>query len=176
MRDQPEIFHPIPPVCDRNARCLILGSMPGEASLAAREYYAHPRNQFWEIMARLLRFERELPYRDRLDCLRYHGVALWDMIASCRRKGSLDANIQKHTVTHHDIVRLLHRCPGIKVIGFNGREAEHQFRRSGIIDQTGWPIAIRMHSLPSTSPAMASMSLDEKLRIWRKFLSNIQGG
>lgn len=162
--------HPLPPVCGPDARWLILGSMPGVASLAAREYYAHPRNQFWPLMGALLGFDPSAPYEERLSALRHHRIALWDVIAECRRPGSLDADIDDATVRFHDLIDLVRRHPGIQAVAFNGREAERQFLRSGQHRDPRWPASIQRRSLPSTSPAMAMRSFSQKRAIWADFL------
>jgi hypoxanthine-DNA glycosylase len=163
------IEHPLPPVVDHRSRVLILGSMPGEASLAARAYYAFPRNHFWDIMAALFEFDRNLAYEHRLEQVRQHGIALWDMIASCRRTGSLDAAIDPTSVRSHDIGRLLNEYPSIGAIGFNGREAERQFLRQSPSYSERPAQALLLQVLPSTSPAMASLSFAEKRERWHRF-------
>jgi hypoxanthine-DNA glycosylase len=162
----------MPPVVDHRSRVLILGSMPGEASLAARAYYAFPRNQFWDIMATLFAFDRNLAYEHRLEHLLQCGVALWDVIASCRRSGSLDAAIDSASVRPNEVGKLLAEYPSISAIGFNGREAERQFQLQ-VRRQMDLPsLSLLLRVLPSTSPAMASLSLAEKCECWRQFFSS----
>lgn len=159
-----------PPSARADARVLILGSMPGEASLRARRYYAHPRNQFWEVMGACVGAGRDMPYRVRLAALRDRGIALWDVARQCRRRGSLDARIEPASVEPADIAGLLRRCPRIFVVLFNGRAAAALFRRHvrpGLADRA---VRMRFETLPSTSPAHAARGFDAKLAVWRAAL------
>ncbi|RIX47415.1 MAG: DNA-deoxyinosine glycosylase [Rhodocyclales bacterium GT-UBC] len=153
-----------PPVAAPGVRCLILGSMPGLASLQANCYYAHPRNAFWSIMGDLLGAGPELPYAARLDKLVAAGIALWDVIAACERPGSLDADIVGQTVLPNDFVSFLALYPGIERIYFNGAAAEQAFRRHVLPRLVDRPL--RLHRLPSTSPAHAARSYADKLAAW----------
>ena len=118
-----------PPVSRADARVLILGSLPGQASLAARQYYAQPRNAFWPLMGRLFGAGVELAYEDRLRRLTESGVALWDVCASARRPGSLDAKIEALTVAPNDFAGFFQAHRGIGLICFNGAAAERLFER-----------------------------------------------
>jgi hypoxanthine-DNA glycosylase len=153
-----------PPVAAPDARVLILGSMPGEASLRAGQYYAHQRNAFWRIMGDLLGAGAELPYVDRLARLQAAGIALWDVIADCRRSGSLDADIVKESVRANDFSGFLAAHPGVERVYFNGGAAETNFRRHVLPNLPG--TTLRMLRLPSTSPAHAARSYAEKLAAW----------
>lgn len=155
------------PVADPDARVLVLGSMPGEASLRKKEYYGHARNAFWPIMGGLFGAGPDLPYGVRLDRLRTRRVALWDVVNTCRREGSLDTAIDETSVEANDIVGLLEDCPGIALICFNGRAAENLFRvhvREGLEDVGA---SVRTECLPSTSPAHASRTMAQKAAAWR---------
>lgn len=153
-----------PPVAAPDARVLILGSMPGEASLRAGQYYAHERNAFWRIMGDLLGAGPALPYVERLARLQAAGIALWDVIADCRRSGSLDADIVKGSVRANDFSGFLAAHPDVDRVYFNGGAAEANFHRHVL---PGLPRAsIRMLRLPSTSPAHAARSYAEKLAAW----------
>jgi TDG/mug DNA glycosylase family protein len=159
------------PVEDRAARVLILGSMPGAASLAAQQYYAHPRNRFWSIMGALYGAHATLPYRQRLERLQAHGIALWDVFASCARPGSLDAAIDQRTAVINDIPALLQRCRYIDRVCCNGTTAYNAFQRHlGHSIARSEPV-LQILRLPSTSPANASWSAARKLEAWRRALS-----
>jgi TDG/mug DNA glycosylase family protein len=155
-----------PPIADRRARVLILGSMPGEASLAAGEYYAYRHNQFWRIAGEIAGFEHDAPYARRTVALRRCRIALWDVVASCVRAGSLDSAIREDSIRVNDFVAFLASHPAIRLVCFNGRKAESAWRRRVAPALPGAPkLAYRL--LPSTSPAHAGMSYLAKLRIWR---------
>lgn len=149
----------LPPEIGRDARLLVLGSFPGAASLAAGQYYAHPRNQFWPLLSALWGIDLvACPYRRRLAELRRRGVGLWDIYASCRRRGSLDQAIEDAIV--NDLAGLRRRAPGLRLVVHNGGEAARAMRR---VAELGLP-ALR---LPSTSPANAGWSFERKLQAWR---------
>lgn len=154
-----------PPIAAPNAEILILGSMPGQASLAANQYYAHPRNAFWPIMATLLKFDLNTPYAQRIDSLRASRIALWDVLYSCSRPGSLDTDIDPETLIANDLVSFLQQHPAIKRVFFNGTKAESCFRKH--ITPTLGADSISCRRLPSTSPAHAALSLEQKLDAWR---------
>ncbi|MGB0513782.1 MAG: DNA-deoxyinosine glycosylase [Wenzhouxiangellaceae bacterium] len=157
----------LPPVFQRNARILILGSMPGMQSLEEQRYYAHPRNAFWSVIEALFDVPRELPYAERLARLRSAGVALWDVIGRCRRIGSLDQKIEPDSVVANDFSGLLSACPEIDRIAFNGRMAEASFRRHVLPRLAPHHAGIDRIGLPSTSPAHAAMRLEQKIERWR---------
>jgi hypoxanthine-DNA glycosylase len=149
----------LPPVVGPAARLLILGSFPGQRSLQAAQYYAHPRNQFWPILAALL--EEPLvgmPYEERLARVVARGIALWDVVGACRRPGSLDASIRD--AAHNDFDALFERLPGLRAVAFNGAAAA---QREGLFAARG----LATIRLPSTSPAHAGVSFDAKLARWR---------
>ncbi|GGZ07985.1 DNA-deoxyinosine glycosylase [Pseudoduganella plicata] len=148
------------PVIDSNTRVLILGSFPGAASLAAQQYYAHPRNALWPILSALTGEDLvSLPYADRLPRLLAHGFGLWDVLGACEREGSLDSAIRNPAA--NDFERLHRLCPALETVGFNGQTSGKfapQFAAAGY----------RTVVLPSTSPAYAGMSLDNKIEEWRR--------
>ena len=152
-----------PPVFDSGSRILILGSMPGEASLAAGQYYAHPRNAFWPLIAGVLGVSMPVDYADRLAMLQASGVALWDVIARCKRQGSLDSAIVADTVCVNDFEGFFPDCPLVDHVFFNGTAAEAAFRRH-VTPPAGR--ILNMIRLPSSSPAYASMTIREKHEAW----------
>ena len=158
------------PVASADARILILGSMPGVASLNAGQYYAHSQNRFWSIMGRLLGFDPlQTPYEQRIRYLTNAGIALWDVLQSCERSGSLDSAIRRETQVVNDFPGFLATHPRIRRVCFNGAHAEQTFRRyvwSLLSDTT----ALTFIRLPSTSPAHASLSFDDKLACWRSVI------
>ena len=111
------------PVAQADARILILGSMPGRDSLRAAQYYAHPRNAFWRIMADILHFDAGVPYQNRTAALSAARIALWDVLHSCRRPGSLDSSIEANTVVVNDFQSFFLRYAGINAVIFNGSKA-----------------------------------------------------
>lgn len=165
-----QAFNPVEPTA---AKILILGSMPGVASLEAGAYYAHPRNTFWPIIQQMLAEQRE-QYNDRIALLKQHHIALWDVLKECRRPGSLDANIVSDSIVVNDFEGFLARHPTLSTIAFNGKAAEKMFRRHVIKTATSdfrqTLDGIRLVSLPSTSPAMASLSFSEKQQQWQDSL------
>lgn len=163
-------IHGFPPIVRPSARLLILGSMPSAASLAAGEYYAHPRNQFWRIAGDLCGFDPEAPYARRKAALAGAGIALWDVVASCVRPGSLDAAIADETIIANDFAGFLARHRQIERVCFNGRKAESAWRRH-VEPQLPATRRLEYRLLPSTSPAHAGMSYLRKLRIWRSAIS-----
>jgi hypoxanthine-DNA glycosylase len=153
----------LPPVLREDTRLLILGSFPGAASLAARQYYAHPRNQFWPILGRMLGNPLpEQPYEDRIRCLLNHRIGLWDVYASCFREGSLDSAIRD--AVPNDLAILRQRAPGLRLVIHNGAESARRMRE--ILE-----LEIPAVRLPSTSPANARMNLEAKLALWREALA-----
>jgi hypoxanthine-DNA glycosylase len=149
----------LPPVIADGARLLLLGSFPSERSLIAGEYYANRRNQFWPLLGALFDFDAELPYARRIEAVTGHGVALWDVVHSCRRAGSMDAKIDRKTLVVNDFAPLWNDHPGLERILLNGLTALELFERNVV---TELPIA----RLPSSSGAMA-ISFADKLTRWR---------
>lgn len=158
------------PIAARNSRVLILGSMPGRASLAAGQYYAHKQNAFWRIACSLLGIDPASSYQARVRALRASRIALWDVLHSCVRPGSLDSRIERETA--NDFIAFFRRHPGIAVVFFNGAKAEASFRRH-VLPRVGRTLRDRVIScsrLPSTSPAHASLRFERKLEAWRAIL------
>lgn len=159
-----------PPIADASSRVLILGSMPGKASLDANEYYAHPRNAFWPIVGDVLGIDPSAPYAERTAGLLARGVALWDVLESCVRPTSMDADIDEASIVVNDFHGLLERSPAIERICFNGTKAAQAFVRY-VAEEVGAVDAIEQRRLPSTSPANASIPYDRKLAAWREALA-----
>lgn len=154
-----EVKHALAPIAPTNARVLILGTLPGEASLAAAQYYAHPQNAFWRLLGDITGHPfATLPYVDRLTALAQARIALWDTVASARRPGSLDTAIRDHTPA--DLAALTLRLPDLRAVAFNGKLAA----RLGAAALGDHPLP-RL-SLPSSSPAH-TMTYLVKLAAWR---------
>ena len=153
------------PIENADAKILILGSMPGEASLKAGQYYAHPRNLFWRIMGELVGASPDSPYSQRAEALKSSRIALWDVLRSCRRKGSLDSNIDHGSLTPNDFDKFFRCHPQITHVFFNGAKAEECFRKH--VQLAAGIKHIEYLRLPSTSPANASTSFERKLEAWR---------
>jgi double-stranded uracil-DNA glycosylase len=148
----------LPPIVAPNAQVLILGSFPSEASLAAKQYYAHPRNHFWPVLAALLNEPLvEMSYSARKECVRAHGIAIWDTIVACEREGSLDAAIRN--AERGAIARIRRIAQGLRVVAFNGRTAA---RAEPLWRTAGFETLV----LPSTSPAY-TLPLAKKIDAWR---------
>lgn len=156
------------PVLAPNTQLLILGSMPGTASLTAQQYYAHPRNAFWPIMAALFGFSVSLSYLDRIRQLTAEKVGLWDVLQSCERQGSLDSAIRAEMA--NDFIQLFRSHPQIRCLVFNGNKAATSFRKQVLPSLTGIDCPALL-ALPSTSPAYAAMSFTDKLHHWHSIKS-----
>ncbi|WP_417580013.1 DNA-deoxyinosine glycosylase [Nitrincola sp.] len=163
--DKLPVIQGFPPLVAEGARVLILGSMPGEASIRAQAYYAHPRNTFWPIMAELFEFDLTLPYAQRVAELQARGVAVWDVLQACQRQGSLDTAICLTSEVPNDFERFFECYPQIDSVFCNGEKAWKSFNRHVLK-----PLALESlncQRLPSTSPAHASLSFQAKLDAWQ---------
>ena len=158
------------PIEGDSARVLILGSMPGIASLTAGQYYAHPQNAFWKIMEEILGVPATVDYEARVEALKRAKIALWDVLESCIRPGSMDAAIDMDSAQTNDIAALLQRQPSIDVICFNGSTAEKIFKKRVLPSLEGF--SVKYIRLPSTSPAHASMSFENKVMAWRAAIND----
>lgn len=156
------------PLARRDARVLILGSMPGAESLRRRQYYAHPRNQFWPIMGELVGADPRLPYAQRVVRLLEHRIAVWDVLKQCRRDGSLDSDIARDSEVANDLADFLERHASLRAVFFNGGKSETVFGRQVRARLGAAARRLRCARLPSTSPAHAGMSAAAKLRAWRR--------
>lgn len=155
-----------PPVIGTHPKVLILGSMPGTESLRLQQYYAHPRNGFWPVMSALFDCEWAEDYEQRITQFCQLPLALWDSLQSCRREGSLDSSIESDDLVANDIPGLLYEHPSIGMIAFNGAASEKYFRKY-VLSSIGDTSGLELTRLPSTSPAHASLSLEQKIKAWR---------
>lgn len=154
-----------PPVAGPKTRILIIGSMPGVASLRAQEYYAYKYNQFWRIIFDVFEGGRQPQnYEDKKAVILAHGLGLWDSLARCERSGSLDSAITRHVP--NDFPALFRRCPHIKTLLFNGQASFGFYKKAFGLPKQHFSV------LPSTSPAHASRSYQEKLSVWQKALTS----
>jgi len=156
-----------PPVSRRDATVLILGSLPGRKSLELQQYYAHPQNAFWKIIANLFGTASSLPYTQRLKILTANRIALWDVCAAAERPGSLDSSIVPHSAVPNDFAAFFRAHPRIRRVYFNGQKAEELFRHR-VLPGLGAEFGrLRYERLPSTSPAHAGMTFAKKLDRWQ---------
>jgi len=159
------------PLYQRNAKILILGSMPGQASLDSQQYYGHPRNQLWPLLAQLFGFDGNLDYASRCQQALLAQVALWDVIGYCQRAGSLDSAIVGHSIRFNPLDQFCRQLPDLQQIWLNGSKAAQSFRHYQRQQPAPWPAsAIQVHELPSTSPAHASRTFAQKLQVWHQAL------
>ncbi len=153
-----------PPIGDDHTHTLILGSFPGVASLAATQYYAHPRNQFWRLLGAVIgKPLHEYAYHTRLERLLKDGIGLWDMLAACEREGSLDAAIRDASPNDFDAFHT--RFPKLRRVCFNGKTSG---KFAPVLSAAGYSTLV----LPSSSAANAILSFDQKLRVWRDILTH----
>ena len=158
------------PVIDKNCRVLILGSMPGAASLQKHQYYAHPRNAFWPIMEDLFGIKKDKGYNEHCALLSASGVGVWDVLKQCKRTGSLDSSIRAGSEQVNDFEKLFTGHTAIRAVFFNGGTAERLYKINVLSSDNIHYHGLHYHRLPSTSPAYASMSYQEKARQWRSML------
>lgn len=151
----------LPPIVGDGARLLILGNMPSAMSLALRQYYGNPRNAFWRITGELFAFDPAADYASRTAALRARGVAVWDVLRLCRRRGSLDSAVEPDSMAPNDFAMLFDTHPHIDRVLFNGAAAETNFRR--LVDAD---LPLHFRRVPSTSPAQ-TMRFEDKLSAWR---------
>ena len=169
MSSQPELncIHSFPAIISAQARVLVLGSIPSIASLSKQQYYGHQRNAFWPIMGSLFGAQPTLDYATRKTILMQHHIAVWDVLKSCQRKGSLDQNIDMESIYMNDFIGLFKQHSTIKQVFFNGAAAETVYIRHVL------PLVIkdcdylRYQRLPSTSPAHAALNLQQKIAAWQ---------
>ncbi|MDI1317370.1 DNA-deoxyinosine glycosylase [Flavobacterium sp.] len=153
-------IYSFPSISNPDATILLLGTMPGIKSLELNEYYGHPQNNFWKLLA--LVFDQEIPeeYRQKKELLMQNNIAVWDVLQACERQGSLDSAIMKEIP--NDFTHFLNEHPNIKLIAFNGQKAAAYFKKHVRLTQD-----YELIILPSTSPANAGKSFEEKLNEWK---------
>lgn len=159
------------PLWAPHARVLILGTLPSVKSLQAQQYYGHPQNAFWPVMAALLGFDADLPYAQRCRALTQAGVAVWDVLAAAERPGSLDADIRRDTVQANSLHELALQLPQLRCLVFNGQGASKLFKQHVLLPADSPLARLPRLELPSTSPAYAAMKRDEKRARWSTLLS-----
>ena len=160
-----QLLHGFPPILGEGAHTLVLGNMPSVLSLASHQYYGNPRNAFWRIAAEIFGFAADDPYDDRTAALRANHVAVWDVLKSCRRVGSLDSSVEPDSMVPNDFQKLFDEHRHIARVFFNGAAAEKNFNR---LVRVAPELSYRR--LPSTSPAQ-TMRYEDKLAAWREAIT-----
>lgn len=165
-------FDPVEP---SSARLLIVGSMPGQASLSADQYYAHPRNAFWPIMAQLLGFDPKADYEVRVQALKESGIGLWDVCKACVRNSSLDSDIVEETIIINNFPGWFERHPETQAVFCNGTKAYDSYRKR-VIPELEAPFKdLPVQRLPSTSPAHAGRTVEDKAQAWSVVQKYLEG-
>lgn len=154
----PERIKSFPPIVFSDSKILILGSVPGKKSLEMQQYYAHPQNAFWKIIFHIFNEDFSENYGDRIRILQKHNIALWDVIDSCERKGSLDSEIKNEEA--NEIMELLNEHPQIKAIFCNGQKSYKNLQKI-----LGKNFEMPVFCLPSTSP-LHSIDFEKKVEVW----------
>ena len=162
-------IHGFPPLALPGSRVLILGSMPSRESLARQQYYAHPRNAFWPIVTGLLAIRSDT-YAEQSRLVTEKGIAIWDVLQNCIRPGSLDSDIDDRTAVANDFQSFFDTHREIRQIFFNGAKAESVYLRRVLPGLKDRAASIPHQRLPSTSPAHAGMSFEQKKRAWQAIL------
>jgi len=175
-KDHEALSNGFPPVARRDARLLILGSLPGVRSIQEQQYYAQPQNAFWRIMGELFGAQRELSYVERLAKLRASGIALWDVAAAAERPGSLDSAIVHASVRANDFAGFFETHRQIGLICFNGAKAAELYRRLVLPTLDEPAASIPTQRMPSTSPAHAAMPYAKKLEAWTLVSDYLEAG
>jgi len=155
-----------PPIVDDGAKVLVLGSLPSRKSIEASEYYAHPQNAFWRIMGELFGAGPEMSYEVRTESLKSNGIAVWDVLSSSNRPGSMDSDIDIATAKPNDFSSFFKSNADIGLVCFNGQRAARMFKNLVLDRHPELQPGFTLEMLPSTSPAYASMSFEEKLAKW----------
>ena len=158
--------HGFAPLAAPDARVLILGSLPSQQSLQKHEYYGNPQNAFWRVMGALFDSGLDLPYPQRAATLKRHGIAVWDVLQSSVRPGSMDAAIDRQSATPNDFRTFFDDHRMLELLCFNGKKAAELYERLVAPQRIGTINNIEFRIMPSTSPAYASMKFEEKVRLW----------
>ncbi len=157
----------LPPAVSDDARLLVLGSMPGEASLRQQQYYGHPRNRFWSLAETIFGVDATMPYPQRIAALNAAGVGLWDVLDACVRRGSLDSAIVRASEIANPFAGLCERLPRLEAIALNGAKAAQAFARHVEPQMDAASLSrLSIHRLPSTSPANASYAFAQLQAAW----------
>ncbi|MEO6422150.1 MAG: DNA-deoxyinosine glycosylase [Candidatus Nitrotoga sp.] len=171
IEDAPVVrIHSFPPIESANSNILILGTMPGKASLQAQQYYAHPRNAFWEIISEILGVNALNSYKAKTSSIVRARIALWDVLKSCSRESSLDSDINNNTIMLNDFASFYNNHSHIHRVYFNGAKAESLYMKH-VQQFLLNSLNIEYIRLPSTSPANAAFSFNEKLGAWKSITS-----
>jgi len=165
-----------PPILGNNARVLILGSLPSQKSLQTNEYYGNPQNAFWRVMSEICGAGPDKLYEDRVRILIANSIAVWDVLASSVRPGSMDSAIDGNTACANDFQSLMTDQPAIRMVCFNGQAAERLFDKLLSPDARHSMEGINFVTLPSTSPAYAAMCFADKLRQWMVIKAAVAAG
>lgn len=159
------VLYGLAPIVGGKPRTLILGNMPSAMSLAAQRYYGNPRNAFWRIAGAIFGFAADTPYEQRCAALTDRGIAVWDVLRSCRRAGSLDSAVRPQSMVPNDLAQFFDEHPSVTLVLFNGAAAEKNYTRLVSVSND-----LRYRRMPSTSPAQ-TMPFGDKLAVWREALS-----
>jgi len=167
------LIYSFPPIASPASTVLVLGSMPGKASLKAQQYYAHPRNSFWFIIEQLFAVKAPVNYQEKKQLLLNNNVAVWDVLKACSREGSLDSSIQRDSVVANDFDMFFDQYKNITHVFFNGVTAEKEFIKHVMSLQQMKTRQLAFKRLPSTSPAHAAMNREQKLTEWRAIANRV---
>lgn len=167
------VIYSFPPIASPASTVLVLGSMPGKASLEAQQYYAHPRNSFWFIIEQLFAVKAPVNYQEKKQLLLNNNIAVWDVLKACLREGSLDSSIQRDSVVANDFDMFFDQHKNITQVFFNGATAEKEFMKHVMTLQQMQSRQLMFKRLPSTSPAHAAMNREQKLAEWQAIANRV---
>ena len=161
-----ELITGFAPIAAADARVLILGSLPSRLSVQKQEYYGNPQNAFWRVMGELIDAGPDKAYAMRAETLKSRGVAVWDVLQSAARRGSMDAAIDADSATANDFRDFYRKHPQLELVCFNGKKAAELYERLVVPQGIGTIGKVQRITMPSTSPAYASMTFAEKVGHW----------